>query len=138
MKRQNVRTLSFIVSCLTYLLVGATIFESLESFNEKTTKKRLDQIEDYYKNTYNISDREYQKIENFVLDNYLVRKILIQWVSMSYKFKYSTTRINHNGIISETIWRQYFMNISNRGFTGSAFFSLTVITTIGKWQYTRV
>lgn len=69
------RTLSFIVSCLTYLLVGATIFESLESFNEKTTKKRLDQIEDYYKNTYNITDEEYQNLENFVLDNYLVSSI---------------------------------------------------------------
>lgn len=34
MKRQNVRTLSLIVCTLTYLLVGAAVFDALESDNE--------------------------------------------------------------------------------------------------------
>ncbi|ETN71040.1 hypothetical protein NECAME_04735 [Necator americanus] len=34
MKRQNVRTLSLIVCTFTYLLVGAAVFDALESDNE--------------------------------------------------------------------------------------------------------
>ena len=34
MKRQNVRTLSLIVCTLTYLLIGAAVFDALESENE--------------------------------------------------------------------------------------------------------
>lgn len=34
MKRQNVRTLSLIVCTLTYLLVGAAVFDALESEHE--------------------------------------------------------------------------------------------------------
>ena len=34
MKKQNVRTISLIVCTLTYLLIGAAIFDALESENE--------------------------------------------------------------------------------------------------------
>jgi potassium channel subfamily K protein len=34
MDKQNVRTLSLIVCCFTYLLVGAAVFDALESTNE--------------------------------------------------------------------------------------------------------
>ncbi len=34
MKRQNVRTLSLVVCTFTYLLVGAAVFDALESENE--------------------------------------------------------------------------------------------------------
>ncbi|KAF0292029.1 Potassium channel subfamily K member 9 [Amphibalanus amphitrite] len=37
MKKQNVRTLSLIVCTLTYLLVGAAVFDALESENESRT-----------------------------------------------------------------------------------------------------
>ena len=37
MKKQNIRTLSLIVCTLTYLLVGAAVFDSLESENEVHT-----------------------------------------------------------------------------------------------------
>ena len=37
MKKQNVRTLSLIVCTLTYLLVGAAVFDALESENEIST-----------------------------------------------------------------------------------------------------
>lgn len=42
MKKQNVRTLSLIVFTLTYLLVGAAIFDVLESEMEKSRKEALD------------------------------------------------------------------------------------------------
>ena len=35
MKRQNVRTLSLVVCTFTYLLVGAAVFDALESDTEK-------------------------------------------------------------------------------------------------------
>ena len=39
MKRQNVRTLSLVVCTFTYLLIGAAVFDSLES---ETESKRWD------------------------------------------------------------------------------------------------
>lgn len=35
MKRQNVRTLSLVVCTFTYLLIGAAVFDALESDTEK-------------------------------------------------------------------------------------------------------
>jgi len=34
MKKQNVRTLSLVVTTFTYLLIGAAVFDSLESVTE--------------------------------------------------------------------------------------------------------
>lgn len=45
MKRQNVRTLSLIVCTLTYLLVGAAIFDALESEYEVKRRNTLQYIE---------------------------------------------------------------------------------------------
>lgn len=36
MKRQNVRTLSLVVCTFTYLLIGAAVFDALESDEEQT------------------------------------------------------------------------------------------------------
>jgi len=44
MKRQNVRTLSLIVGTFTYLLVGAAIFDSLESENEVQVDTFLNEL----------------------------------------------------------------------------------------------
>lgn len=41
MKRQNVRTLSLVVCTFTYLLVGAAVFDALES---ETERKRWDDL----------------------------------------------------------------------------------------------
>lgn len=45
MKKQNVRTLSLIVCTFTYLLVGAAVFDALES---ETEKKRWDVLQGTY------------------------------------------------------------------------------------------
>ena len=41
MKKQNVRTLSLIVVTFTYLLIGAAIFDSIESEEEQHQKEAL-------------------------------------------------------------------------------------------------
>ena len=40
MKKQNIRTLSLIVCTFTYLLVGAAIFDALESEHEMNVSKQ--------------------------------------------------------------------------------------------------
>ncbi|PSN44881.1 Two pore potassium channel protein sup-9 [Blattella germanica] len=50
MKKQNVRTLSLIVCTFTYLLVGAAVFDALES---ETEKKRWDVLDGYGHSTPN-------------------------------------------------------------------------------------
>ena len=41
MKKQNIRTLSLIVATFTYLLMGAAIFDSIESEEEKRQNQAL-------------------------------------------------------------------------------------------------
>ena len=42
MKKQNVRTLSLIVGTFTYLLIGAAIFDSIESEEEQRQMEALE------------------------------------------------------------------------------------------------
>ena len=67
MKKQNVRTLSFIVSTFTYLLIGAAIFDALESQTEETTRVELESTEIEYKKRYNITNDEYKSLEDIVI-----------------------------------------------------------------------
>lgn len=53
MKRQNVRTLSLVVCTFTYLLVGAAVFDALES---ETERKRWNHLLGKYF-SYNIMCR---------------------------------------------------------------------------------
>jgi potassium channel subfamily K protein len=41
MKKQNVRTLSLVICTITYLLIGASIFDYVESEEEKRQKEAL-------------------------------------------------------------------------------------------------
>jgi potassium channel subfamily K protein 15 len=41
MKRQNVRTLSLVVCTFTYLLIGAAVFDALESDTERKRNESL-------------------------------------------------------------------------------------------------
>ena len=41
MKKQNVRTLSLIVATLTYLLIGAAVYDSIESGMEERQRLAL-------------------------------------------------------------------------------------------------
>ncbi|XP_037080718.1 two pore potassium channel protein sup-9-like [Pollicipes pollicipes] len=66
MKKQNIRTLSLIVCTLTYLLVGAAVFDSLESEHEVRTLHLLTNMSYMIRSKYNISDDDYQIVETVV------------------------------------------------------------------------
>lgn len=48
MKRQNIRTLSLVVCTFTYLLIGAAVFDALES---ETEARRWEFLKSKYKET---------------------------------------------------------------------------------------
>nr|XP_061838321.1 potassium channel subfamily K member 9-like [Nerophis lumbriciformis] len=68
MKRQNVRTLSLIVCTFTYLLVGAAVFDALESDFEMREKEQLEAEERRLQGKYNISEDDYRKLENIIME----------------------------------------------------------------------
>ncbi|XP_015180052.1 PREDICTED: two pore potassium channel protein sup-9 isoform X2 [Polistes dominula] len=89
MKKQNVRTLSLIVSTFTYLLVGAAIFDVLESETEKRRKEALDAIEKMVIRKYNISEDDFKIMETVVLKTE-PHKAGQQW-KFAGAFYYATT-----------------------------------------------
>ncbi|KYN12597.1 Two pore potassium channel protein sup-9 [Trachymyrmex cornetzi] len=89
MKKQNVRTLSLIVFTLTYLLVGAAIFDVLESETEKLRKEALDAIEKMVIRKYNISEDDFKIMETVVLKTE-PHKAGQQW-KFAGAFYYATT-----------------------------------------------
>jgi potassium channel subfamily K protein 9 len=78
MKKQNVRTLSFIVSTLTYLLIGAAIFDALESQTEEIVRNDLNSTRNEYQRIYNIDNAQYEELENIV-NKYHAYRIYPQW-----------------------------------------------------------
>ncbi|EUB62608.1 Potassium channel subfamily K member 9 [Echinococcus granulosus] len=62
MKRQNVRTLALIVCTFTYLVLGAAVFDALESDMEGTEKERLHAQEREWQRRYNITAEDFEKI----------------------------------------------------------------------------
>ncbi|KAJ6661497.1 hypothetical protein lerEdw1_014406 [Lerista edwardsae] len=69
MKRQNVRTLSLIICTFTYLLVGAAVFDALESDHEIREEEQLKAEETRLKGKYNISNEDYQQLEEIIMQS---------------------------------------------------------------------
>ncbi|XP_030623257.1 potassium channel subfamily K member 15 [Chanos chanos] len=67
MKKQNVRTLSLILCMFSYLLVGAAVFDALESQSESSRKRILEQKRSEMKRKYRFSEDDYREIERVVL-----------------------------------------------------------------------
>lgn len=95
MKKQNVRTLSLIVCTFTYLLVGAAVFDALESEYEVEERRRLQGEEDELKNRYNISHRDYLNITKNIIMS-VPHKAGIQW-KFAGAFYFATTVITTIG-----------------------------------------
>ncbi|CAH1773231.1 unnamed protein product [Owenia fusiformis] len=95
MKKQNVRTLSLIVCTFTYLLVGAAVFDALESEYEKSNRANLQKQENHFKTKYNITEKDYEDIiENVIkLKPY---RAGIQW-KFAGSFYFATTVITTIG-----------------------------------------
>uniref|UniRef100_A0A0A9W3F4 Two pore potassium channel protein sup-9 n=1 Tax=Lygus hesperus TaxID=30085 RepID=A0A0A9W3F4_LYGHE len=89
MKKQNVRTLSLIVCTFTYLLVGAAVFDALESETEKRRWEALESIEKMIIKKYNISPDDYRVLETIVLKTE-PHKAGRQW-KFAGAFYYATT-----------------------------------------------
>ncbi|XP_025160206.1 two pore potassium channel protein sup-9 isoform X1 [Harpegnathos saltator] len=69
MKRQNVRTLSLVVCTFTYLLVGAAVFDALESDTEKKRWEFLSEIRRNMMKKYNITPEDYKMVEIVIIEN---------------------------------------------------------------------
>ncbi|KYM82743.1 Potassium channel subfamily K member 9 [Trachymyrmex zeteki] len=69
MKRQNVRTLSLVVCTFTYLLVGAAVFDALESDTEKKRWEFLSEIRRNMMRKYNITPEDYKMVEIVIIEN---------------------------------------------------------------------
>ncbi|KAG5678879.1 hypothetical protein PVAND_008507 [Polypedilum vanderplanki] len=67
MKKQNIRTLSLIVCTFTYLLIGAAVFDALESDTERKRWEALQAIEDIIVQKYNITSDDLKIIETVIL-----------------------------------------------------------------------
>lgn len=67
MKKQNVRTLALIVCTFTYLLIGAAIFDALESTNEEMEKAKLGAAEKAIQVQYNISKDHMDELRGIIL-----------------------------------------------------------------------
>ncbi|XP_068593469.1 potassium channel subfamily K member 3a [Cebidichthys violaceus] len=78
MKRQNVRTLALIICTFTYLIVGAAIFDVLESRKETTQRRELDVKKEDLLKTFNLSTEDFDMLEKVVLD-LKPHKAGVQW-----------------------------------------------------------
>ena len=95
MKKQNVRTLSLIVCTFTYLLVGAAVFDALESEWEVKERYDLQDEEDTIMKKYNISREDYLIITKNVIKSQPY-KSGIQW-KFAGAFYFATTVITTIG-----------------------------------------
>lgn len=69
MKAQNIRTLCLILSIVFYLLIGAAVFDALESDSESSKKKTLEQKLNELKKRYGFTEDDYREIERVVLQS---------------------------------------------------------------------
>lgn len=78
MKRQNARTLALIISILTYLVVGAAVFQTLESKQEKSHKRKLDVRKHELMRKFNLTKANFEELELVVLQ-LKPHKAGVQW-----------------------------------------------------------
>ncbi|XP_061667436.1 potassium channel subfamily K member 3-like [Syngnathoides biaculeatus] len=78
MKRQNVRTLALIICTFTYLIVGAAIFDALESQTETSQRREVSLRRDELLHTFNLSAGDFDRLEKVVLQ-LKPHKAGVQW-----------------------------------------------------------
>jgi len=98
MKKQNVRTLLLIASTFAYLLVGAAVFNALESAFEETEREELEAEEERLRTKYNMSGEDFDVIRQNVVKS-IPHKAGVQW-KFDGAFFFVTTVITTIGQIS--------------------------------------
>lgn len=78
MKRQNVRTLALIICTFTYLIVGAAIFDALESREETNERLGLYQRKNKLLSSFNLTEQDFDDLEKVVLQ-LKPHKAGVQW-----------------------------------------------------------
>ena len=96
MKKQNVRTLSLIVCTFTFLLVGAAVFDALESEPEMTNRQRLKTEELSLREQYNITDEDFETLRYNVIKS-VPYKAGTQW-KFAGAFYFSLTVVTTIGL----------------------------------------
>lgn len=105
MKRQNARTLALIISILTYLVVGAAVFETLESKQEKNHKRKLDARKFELMRKYNLTKENFEELEHVVLQ-LKPHKAGMQW-KFAGSFYFAITVITTIGEQNLPLWRVF-------------------------------
>ncbi len=107
------RTLVLIICTLSYLLIGAGVFDALESKQEKSQKNKLDYRKFKLMQTYNLSRLDFDRIEKVVL---LLKphKAGVQW-KFAGSFYFAITVITTIGNVSVltdrlNLWRRSFLS----------------------------
>lgn len=67
MEAQGVRNLALILSILLYLLIGAAVFDALESDGESAKTEALEEKLEQLKMKYGFSEGDYREVERVVL-----------------------------------------------------------------------
>lgn len=68
MKRQNIRTLSLVVVTLTYLIIGAAVFDYFESSHETMLNQQLKHNITEFKTKYGMNDTEFDRLWHTILE----------------------------------------------------------------------
>jgi hypothetical protein len=63
---QNYRTLAYVITILVYLVIGAAIFDKLESKNESLRHKNLTDRITLFRQQHNMSDRDFHNLTHTV------------------------------------------------------------------------
>lgn len=67
MKTQNIRTLALILSIVFYLLIGAAVFDALESDSESSRRRAQQHKLSELKNKFGFTEEDYREIERVVV-----------------------------------------------------------------------
>ncbi len=68
MKRQNIRTLSLVVITLTYLIIGAAVFDHMESSNEFLQNQNLTKISEKFMHDHSMNQSEFNVLWKLILE----------------------------------------------------------------------